>query len=119
MKAGREDDLFYQLEIRWVDLNPTRGAETQKKRPCVIVQSDLVNRGSRTVIVAPLLPGHKNWPYAVNIVPSKGNGLDKERHVNLKQLRAVDVSRISNRQGFLEKVYQEPVHDALRILFDL
>lgn len=119
MKAGREDDLFHQLEIRWVDLTPTRGAETQKKRPCVIVQSDLVNPGSRTVIVAPLLPGHNNWPYAVNIVPSKGNGLDKERHVNLKQLRAVDISRISNRQGFLEKVYQEPVHDALRILFDL
>lgn len=34
---------FKQLEIYWVDLEPTKGAETQKLRPCVIIQSDLVN----------------------------------------------------------------------------
>ena len=72
--------MYRQLEIRWVDLEPTRGAETQKKRPCVIIQSDLVNRGSRTVIVAPLLPEHKPWPFAVNITPAKANGVDKDRH---------------------------------------
>ncbi len=83
---------FKQLGIWWVDLNPTRGSETQKKRPCIIIQSNLVNRGSRTVIVAPILPNHKQWPFAVNVNPSKANGLDKPRHINLKQLRAVDVS---------------------------
>jgi len=60
-----------QLEIRWVNLDPTRGSETRKKRPCVILQSDLVNRGSRTIIVAPILPGHKDWPFAVNVAPTK------------------------------------------------
>jgi mRNA interferase MazF len=114
-----KDDSYRQREIRWVDLNPTRGAETRKKRPCVIVQCDLVNRASQTVIVAPLLPGHRNWPFAINVVSSKANGLDKDRHINLKQLRAVDVSRITNRQGFLEKIYLEPIRDALRIVFDL
>lgn len=74
-----------QLDIYWVDLNPTVGAETQKKRPCVILQSDLVNRGSRTFIVAPLLPDHKDWPFAVNIMPSHANGLDKPRHINVSQ----------------------------------
>ena len=112
-------DSLRKMEIRWVDLNPTRGAETRKKRPCVIVQSDLVNRGSQTVIVAPLLPGHKDWPFAVNVVPSQDNGLDKERHVNLKQVRAIDVSRMTNRQGFLERVYLDPIRDALKIVFDL
>ena len=108
-----------QLEIRWVNLDPTRGSETRKKRPCVILQSDLVNRGSRTIIVAPILPGHKDWPFAVNVTPTKQNGLDKNRHINLKQLRAVDVSRIKNRQGFLEKRYLDPVKSALNIVFDL
>ena len=58
---------YKQLEVRWVDLEPTRGAETQKQRPCVILQCDLVNTKSRTVIIAPLLPNHKSWPFAVNI----------------------------------------------------
>jgi|SRR6185437_1227520 len=114
-----KEEPYRQLEIRWVDLNPTRGAETRKKRPCVIIQCDMVNRQSQTMIVAPLLPGHKTWPFAVNITPSDGNGLDKERHVNVKQLRAVDISRIAKRQGMLEKRYLDPLKDALRLVFDL
>lgn len=110
--------LYKQLEIRWIDLEPTRGAETQKKRPCLIVQSDLVNPGTKTVIVAPILPKHKNWPFAVNVTPSKTNGLDKDRHINLKQLRAVDVSRIKNKQGTLEKKYFKDIKIALDLIFD-
>ena len=79
----------------------------------------VVHRESRTVIVAPLLPGHRNWPFAVNVVPSKVNGVDKERHVNVKQLRAVDISRIENRQGMLEKHYLTEIQEALRVVFDL
>lgn len=110
---------YPQLEIRWVDLEPTRGAETQKKRPCVIVSSDLVNQQSRTVIVAPVLPNHKNWPFAVNLTLTKQNGLDKPRHINLKQMRAVDVSRISNRQGTLDASYRSSIEAALRVIFDI
>lgn len=110
---------YKQLEIWWVDLNPTRGAETQKKRPCVIVQSNIVNKGSRTVLVAPMLPNHKSWPFAVNIKPTKENGLDKERHVNLKQVRAVDVSRLDNRQGILESKYLATMHDAIKLIFGI
>lgn len=109
--------MYKQLDIYWVDLEPTQGSETQKKRPCVIVQSNLVNKGTRTVIVAPILPNHKEWPFAVNILPSKGNGLEKDRHINLKQLRVVDVSRIDNRQGKLEKQYLGQIKSALQIIF--
>lgn len=108
-----------QLEIRWVDLNPTRGAETQKKRPSVILQSDLVNQGSQTFIVAPILPGHKDWPFVVNLKPTSKNMLDKERHLNIKQLRAVDKSRIDNKLGILEEKYSAAIKDALKIVFDI
>ena len=110
---------YRQLEIRWVDLNPTRGAETKKKRPCIILQDDVVNQGSRTVIVAPILPGCKDWPFVVNLKPSKANGLGKDRHANLKQLRAVDVSRISDKQGMLEKRYLAPIKLSLAIVLGL
>ena len=110
---------YKQLEIRCVNLDPTKGAETQKKRPCLIVQANIVNQGSHTVIVAPILPDHKDWPFAVNIKPTKKNGLDKNRHINLKQLRAVDISRIENLQGTLETSHLKEIRKALSIIFGL
>ena len=109
--------IYKQLEIRWVNLFPIKGAETRKKRPCVILQADVVNRGSRTVIIAPILPKHKNWPFVINLTPTQKNGLDKDRHINLKQLRVVDISRIEDRQGLLEKQYLKPIEDAIHIIF--
>ena len=110
---------FKQLDIYWVNLEPTIGAETKKLRPCVIVQSDLVNVQSKTLIVAPLLPQHKSWPFAVNLEPTVANGLDKSRHINLKQLRAIDISRVGKKQGRLESQYLNPIKEALITIFDL
>lgn len=110
---------YKQLEIRWVNLDPTKGAETQKKRPCLILQADMVNRNSHTIIVAPILPDHKSWPFVVNVKPTKKNGLDKNRHINLKQLRAVDISRIENLQGILENSYMKEIKKSLGIIFGL
>jgi len=45
--------------------------------------------------------------------------LDKNRHINLKQLGAVDVSRIGKKQGKLESQYIDSIKDALTIVFDL
>lgn len=110
--------IYKQLEIYWVDLEPTVGTETRKHRPCVVLQSDLVNKGSRTIIVAPILPSHKDWPFVVNITPSKVNGLDKDRHINLKQIRVVDISRVSKKQGYIEDQYMNNMQRALQIIFN-
>jgi mRNA interferase MazF len=45
--------------------------------------------------------------------------LDKERHINLKQLRAIDTSRIGKQQGRLERHYISRIRDVLMIIFDL
>jgi mRNA interferase MazF len=109
--------MYRQLEIWWVDLNPTQGAETRKKRPCLIVQSDLMNQSSRTLLVAPILPHHRDWPFVVNVRPSGENGLDMDRHVNLKQIRAVDIVRIDNRLGILEAKYQIEIDSVIDLIF--
>ncbi|MCC8996209.1 MAG: type II toxin-antitoxin system PemK/MazF family toxin [Nitrosomonas sp.] len=85
----------------------------------MIIQSDLVNVQSKTLIVAPVLPNHKSWPFAVTLSPSSENGLDKDRHINLKQLRAIDISRIGKKQGRLENEYLQSINQALKIVFDL
>ena len=102
-------------EIWWVDLQPVVGSETDKKRPCLILQNDIGNQNGGTTIVAPLLPGHKTYPFVVNITPTAQNGLNGDRYVNLSQLRAVDAMRIKNKQGVLEDIYWEQIEKAVCI----
>lgn len=107
------------LDIYWIDLEPTRGHETQKKRPCVVLQADILNKRTRTILAAPLMPGHKDWPFVVNIDPSKKNGLDIERHINLKQIRGLDISRLDNKQGVLETDYKSDIQECLQLVFGM
>ena len=70
-------------------------------------------------MLTPILPNHKDWPFVVNITPSNEKSLDKNRHINLKQLRAVNISRIDNKQGTLEKIYLKSIKEALDIVLGM
>jgi mRNA interferase MazF len=102
-------------EIWWVDLQPIVGSETDKKRPCLILQNNIGNQSGSTTIVAPLLSGEKSYPFVVNVIPSTQNGLDGDRYINLSQMRAVDASRIQNKLGILEDIYWEVIEKAVCI----
>lgn len=102
-------------EIWWIDLKPVVGRETDKKRPCLILQNDIGNQNGSTTIVAPLLPGTKAYPFVVNVVPTSQNGLKGDRHINLSQMRAVDARRIKNKQGVLEDTYWQDIEKAVCI----
>lgn len=103
-------------EIRWVRLDPTVGAEAQKTRPCLIVQNDIINQYGLLTIVMPLRPGSKQAPYAVNVKASAMNGLDRERFLDVGQIRAVDGQRVLGRVGVLEEEYWQPIQTALGIV---
>lgn len=102
-------------EIWWVDLKPVVGDETDKERPCLILQNDVGNQNGTTTIVAPLLPGTKTYPFVVNVTPTAQNGLNIDRYINLSQMRAVDARRIKNKQGVLEDVYWQEIEKAVCI----
>ncbi|MGF1575964.1 MAG: type II toxin-antitoxin system PemK/MazF family toxin [Cyanophyceae cyanobacterium] len=102
-------------EIWWVDLTPVIGRETDKERPCLILQNDIGNQNGTTTIVAPLLPGTKKYPFVVNVSPTSQNGLDGDRYINLSQMRAVDTRRIKNKQGVLEDNYWGEIEKAICI----
>ena len=102
-------------EIWWVDLKPVIGSETDKQRPCLILQNDIGNQNGTTTIVAPLLPGMKSYPFVVNVAPTSQNGLDGDRYVNLSQMRAVDTRRIKSKQGVLEDNYWDEIEKAVCI----
>ena len=83
-------------EVFLIDLNPTRGSEIQKMRPCVVVSPNELNKYLRTFIVAPLTTGSHLYPFRV---PCRFGG--KSGHVILDQIRAVDRERLVRRLGRL------------------
>lgn len=103
-------------EIRWVNLDPTVGAEAQKIRSCLIVQNDIMNQYGLLTIVVPFRPGSKSAPYVVNVKATSTNGLDRDRFIDIGQIRAVDHSRILGLVGVLEEEYWEAIRTAFNIV---
>ena len=109
-------ELTYRRgEIWWVELKPVKGSETDKIRPCLILQNDIGNKSGTTTIVAPILSGQKAYPFVVNVTPTPQNGLNTARHINLSQMRAVDAQRIKSKQGALEINHWEDIEKAVCI----
>jgi mRNA interferase MazF len=109
--------LTYQRgEIRWVKLDPTIGAEIQKTRSCLILQNDTMNQYGRLTIVIPFRPGTKQAPYVVNVVASSSNGLDRDRFLDVAQIRSIDGQRVLDLVGILEDNYWQQIQDALSIV---
>jgi mRNA interferase MazF len=110
-------DLRYRRgEIWWVNLDPTVGSETAKKRPCVVLQNDVGNARSDTTMVAPLLKGSKAYPFVVSVEATSENGLDETRGIHLEQMRVVDSRRIDSQLGTLEDKYWSEIEKAVCIV---
>ncbi|HSN98776.1 MAG TPA: type II toxin-antitoxin system PemK/MazF family toxin [Candidatus Nanopelagicales bacterium] len=88
--------LVRRGEVFLVDLDPTRGSEIQKTRPCVVVSPEELNAHLRTVIVAPLTTGGQPYPFRVACRFENKSGL-----VVIDQLRTVDRERLVRRLGRL------------------
>lgn len=88
--AARRGDVFL------VDLDPTRGGEIRKRRPCVVVSPDELNEHLRTFIVAPLTTGGHPYPFRVQC---RFRG--KTGYVVVDQIRTVDQERLLRKLGQL------------------
>lgn len=84
-------------DIYWVDLNPTKGSEINKKRPCVLVGATPINQARHTVIVVPLSTSAKARPPLTISVSCLG----KRVTAVCDQIRTVDKSRLKNLAGCL------------------
>ena len=82
--------------VVWVALDPARGAEIPKTRPCVVVSRDIANEVSSTATVVPLssVKGKAAERLVQPIVTTKESGLPKDSRVLCDQVRTVDKERI-------------------------
>ena len=95
-------------DVHLVRLDPTRGSEIRKTRPCLVISPDELNHHLRTVIVAPMTKGGHGYPFRV---PCRFAGTDG--FVVIDQLRAVDVERFTKRLG---RVSPTTLHRSLEVL---
>ncbi len=98
-------------DVILVELNPTRGSEIRKTRPCLVVSPDELNAHVRTHIVAPLTTGGHAYPFRI---PCRFQG--KSGHVVLDQIRTIDRERVVRRLG---RVNVATLSAALAVLQDM
>jgi len=84
-------------EVWWINLDPTRGAEIRKQRPCVVISSNAINRWRSTPVVVPLSASPEDSPPVVISLPSAG----PESVAVVDQVRPVDKTRFVTRRGKL------------------
>lgn len=107
-------------EVRWVDLDPVRGAEAAKRRPAVIVSNDGANvtaarLGRGVVTVVPVTSNTTRiHPFQV-LLDAATTGLARDSKAQAEQVRSVAVERIGNRIGALTGEHLQALDDALRL----
>jgi mRNA interferase MazF len=108
-----------------VDLNPTVGSETGKKRPCIIVSNDDYNSNPNLPIfqVVPITEWSRKKEKIltnVSIKPNSNNGLTKKSVADCLQTRPIDVHhRFAGIRGNLSAEVMDEIDQALKVLFEL
>ena len=99
-------------EVWLISLDPTRGSEIQKTRPCLVVSPDEINRHLRTVIIAPMTTSERPYPSRVTVTFQSKRG-----QVALDQLRAVDRKRLVRKLGSVSAKTAQTVSAVLVEMF--
>jgi len=107
-------------EVRLVDLDPARGAESSKRRPAVIVSNDAANRtaarlGRGILTVVPITSNvERVYPFEV-LLPSGVTGLPKDCKAGAEQVRSIAVERIGDVLGNVPGQLLASLDQALRL----
>jgi len=111
MKRG---DIFY------ADLRPVIGSEQGGIRPVLIIQNDVGNRHSPTVICAAITSkmNKAKLPTHIELNASKYN-MDKDSVILLEQLRTIDKKRLKDKICHLDGEIMQKVNNALQISLEL
>ncbi len=112
--------LVKRGEIYYADLSPVVGSEQGGVRPVLIVQNDIGNKHSPTVIAAAITSQKEKNKLPTHIeLNASSCGLAKDSVVLLEQVRTLDKRRLKERMGELDSAAMSQVNDALSVSFGL
>jgi mRNA interferase MazF len=107
-----------QFDIWLADLNPSRGTEPGKKRPVVIIQTDLLNDEHLSTIICPITTNVKKEIVLLRVHLKKGQ-IDKPSDILVDQIRAIDNRRLIKKVGQLSKEQKTKLKENIKIVLDL
>lgn len=107
-------------DIYYADLSPVVGSEQGGVRPVLIIQNDVGNKYSPTVIAAAITSqiNKAKMPTHIELL-AKDYGLNKDSVILLEQIRTIDKRRLREKIGRLDEELMLRVNDALSISFGL
>lgn len=107
-------------ELRWIDLDPVRGAEANKRRPAVIVSNDGANtaaaRMGRGVVTVVPVTSHAEVVHPFQVfLAAEDTGLPSDSKAQAEQVRSVAVERVGDFIGAVDVATMSALDDALRL----
>lgn len=106
----KRGDIFY------ADLSPVVGSEQGGIRPVIIIQNDIGNKYSPTVIVAAITSQINKAKLPTHVeISSEEYGLNKDSVVLLEQIRTLDKKRLKEKIGHMTESDMEKVDKALLV----
>jgi mRNA interferase MazF len=110
----KRGDIFY------ADLSPVVGSEQGGIRPVIIIQNDVGNKYSPTVIVAAITSQINKAKLPTHVeISSEEYGLNKDSVVLLEQIRTLDKKRLKEKIGHMTDADMEKVNNALKVSINL
>lgn len=100
-----------QYDIFWTNLDPTKGHEIKKIRPCAVISPDEMNRNIDTVIIAPMTTKSKKYPTRLKV-----EFKNKIGWIVLDQIRTIDKLRLKEKAG---KLTEEEIFKVKNILREI
>lgn len=112
--AVKRGDIFY------ADLSPVIGSEQGGVRPVLVVQNDIGNKYSPTIIAAAITSQINKAKLPTHIeISSAEYGLNKDSVILLEQIRTIDKKRLKEKIGHISEELMGKVNDGLNISFGL
>lgn len=107
-------------DIYYADLSPVVGSEQGGLRPVLIIQNDVGNRYSPTVIAAAITSrmGKTRLPTHIDVYAARA-GLAKDSVILLEQIRTLDKRRLKEKMGHLDESLMREVNAAIAVSFGL
>lgn len=104
-----------------IDLTPTKGAEIEKVRPCVVVSSDTLGVLPLRLVV-PITTWNESFSYHVwhvRITPNLQNGLQKESSADAFQTRSVSIERFMTFKGCVSDDQLDDIVSAIGLVIEI
>ena len=109
----QKGDIFY------ANLGETVGSEQSGIRPVLVIQNNVGNKYSPTLIITPLTSKAKKLAQPTHVIIGKSFGLTEYSYALLEQIRTIDRTRLLEYVGHVDESVMVIVDDALRVSLNL